>query len=340
MLFDSLTYPQVTHLWVDDLTLDNLDARLALLNVAAGSRIHIQDRNDSSLYVQFTTTAEPLGQSGYVEFLVTWLAGAGTLVNNGQVAIVSRAPVGGEGGGGDVFGPASSVVDTVATYANTTGKLIQQGSGVKATPTGDLSAGTLAVQSSAVIGGPTDCNMGLEVRGNSGTTTLFNEQNTSLTGTLFVGGAATLNNNLSVGGTVTERGRSVALGEWIDIPYNAANFRGYGSMIWTVEAADHIAYYYTLVGKTLWLQWSFGPTTLSGTASTLVYIKLPAGFVAAKGALSVSSYLTFIGVNNTTAYANIDIGSTELGIARTDQAAFSLGTDTFYTWGQICIAIQ
>ena len=78
-------------------------------------------------------------------------------------------------------------------------------------------------------------------------------------------------------GAITERGRTTPLGEWIDVPYSAANFYA-AAGTWTVEAADQVTFQYMLVGKTLflnvWLQ-----TTSVSTAPAWVAVANPLGIV-------------------------------------------------------------
>ncbi len=77
-----------------------------------------------------------------------------------------------------------------------------------------------------------------------------------------------------------ERSRSTALGEWIDVTYNSANFTA-SSGTWTVDNADQILYRYTLIGQTMILAWELDTTTVSGGQAQL-RIAIPGGFVAAK----------------------------------------------------------
>lgn len=75
------------------------------------------------------------------------------------------------------------------------------------------------------------------------------------------------------GGGVYERNRSVAVGSWIDIPFNAADFSGIGGMIWTVTSTNTFAY--SLVGNTLFLSLFIASSTLGGILSSTLSIKLP-----------------------------------------------------------------
>ncbi len=80
-------------------------------------------------------------------------------------------------------------------------------------------------------------------------------------------------------GTIAERGRTVPIGEWIDIPYGSVAFAGNGGT-WTVQAADQSRYRYTLIGKTLWLDVTLLSTSVAGGVSTLLNLPMPPGFTS------------------------------------------------------------
>jgi hypothetical protein len=79
---------------------------------------------------------------------------------------------------------------------------------------------------------------------------------------------------------IKERGRSVAMGEWIDIPFNAANFVGFGGMTWTVAAGNVLTNAYALVGKTMYWSLFLAGTTLGGTPSSQLFVTAPFTFSA------------------------------------------------------------
>lgn len=63
-------YTAVTKVWVTVLTGDGIDITAALLAIPAGTRIYVQDKNDSTRYVRFEGTADPVLKPDYVEFSV------------------------------------------------------------------------------------------------------------------------------------------------------------------------------------------------------------------------------------------------------------------------------
>mgnify|MGYP001611599164 CR=1 FL=1 len=80
--------------------------------------------------------------------------------------------------------------------------------------------------------------------------------------------------------SIAERSRTTPMGEWIAIPFLAANFSGNGSMTWTVELADQVTAAYTLVGTTMTLSLAVITSTVGGTPNTALFYALPAGFKA------------------------------------------------------------
>jgi len=73
-----------------------------------------------------------------------------------------------------------------------------------------------------------------------------------------------------------ERGRTVPLGEWIPVPFNAANFVGTGAA-WTVTAGQVSTNQYTLLGKTMVWTITLSNSTVSAPGASSLTILLPPG---------------------------------------------------------------
>jgi len=83
-------------------------------------------------------------------------------------------------------------------------------------------------------------------------------------------------------GAITERTRTLPMGEWYDVPFSASNyFVQTGSGTWVVGPAANIQSRYTLIGKTmiwsLYLAWFNGDNLISGIVNA-VGIRIPGGF--------------------------------------------------------------
>lgn len=108
-----------------------------------------------------------------------------------------------------------------------------------------------------------------------------------------------------------ERGRSVAMGEWIAPAFNAANFAATGGGSWTVAAPGITTFAYTLVGKALTVQFIVGGTTIL-PVSTLT-VAIPGGFVSAK--TMTGTYIGWNPVTGTTiGYAIVMAGGNTIGL--------------------------
>lgn len=83
---------------------------------------------------------------------------------------------------------------------------------------------------------------------------------------------------ISSSGGLFERSRSTAMGEWTAVTYSSGNFTASGSMTWTVDSVDQIAYRYMLIGHTMWLAFTLNSTSISGTPDQELRVKIPGGF--------------------------------------------------------------
>ena len=137
-------------------------------------------------------------------------------------------------------------------------------------------------------------------------------------------------------GTITERNRGAAIGEWIDIPFNAANFSA-AAGAWTVEAADQVFYKYMLVGRTLFLSFYIGTSTITA-ATTDVRILLPAGYTSAG---YFENQIRILNNNvRKSGIAYCSTSGTVIQIGHLDGASWSAATNTNYVIGQIAIGVN
>jgi hypothetical protein len=75
-------YTTATTLWVRPITTDGIDASRPLVELQPDTRLLVQDKNDSTLYIDLVTTGPTVSQTGYFEIPVRWLANGGALVSN------------------------------------------------------------------------------------------------------------------------------------------------------------------------------------------------------------------------------------------------------------------
>jgi len=81
--------------------------------------------------------------------------------------------------------------------------------------------------------------------------------------------------SISVGADISEKGRTTPLGHWIDVPFNAANFSGYGGMTWTVSAGQVPVNRYTRIGKTTIWSLRVDGAAVGGTLTNILYLAAP-----------------------------------------------------------------
>lgn len=68
-------------------------------------------------------------------------------------------------------------------------------------------------------------------------------------------------------------------GTWIAVAYASVTFSATGSLVWTVDAGDFVAYNYKLSGNLLTISWAFNSTATSGTADFGLLFTLPSTYV-------------------------------------------------------------
>jgi hypothetical protein len=127
-------------------------------------------------------------------------------------------------------------------------------------------------------------------------------------------------------GDLYEKLRTVPLGHWTAVPYNAGNYTGSGGA-WTVEAGDQARFGYTLIGNTMILQAVIASTSVAAGSSTLS-IAIPGGKVAAQTATQVA-YVNNAGAGWTLGFILTTAGSGTLGCLRDPGGtAWSASTNT------------
>lgn len=125
---------------------------------------------------------------------------------------------------------------------------------------------------------------------------------------------------------------------WIDVPFLASNYSGSGSMIWTVEAGDVIQHTYALSGKVLLLLLTLLGTTISGTISSFLNIKLPPGMVVDK--YCCNGFLVVESGTILPAYCSTTTGYDHVEIRKVNGANFGRRTNALDLTGQIILRLN
>lgn len=154
-------------------------------------------------------------------------------------------------------------------------------------------------------------------------------------------------------GTISERGRTTPMGEWINVSFTAVtlNIPGAGNSWVNVAQAPGTTFYqlsYVLIGKTMWLNVALPLTSLTVASATgVATVNLPSGFrvagVSSGGSFVGRSYFGHCVILNTGAQVPgvlfASAGATAVTIQQVSGANYI--TDTSFTVeGQIMLEVE
>lgn len=126
---------------------------------------------------------------------------------------------------------------------------------------------------------------------------------------------------------------------WTTPAFNADDFTATGSMTWTLSAGDVLSYRYLIVGKMMVVNFSLGNTTVGGTTSNTLRIKIPAGKIGAVDTLN--PYFYNEGGAEGLGKAFINAGSTFIELQKTSTGAnWTALTNSTHVKGSITFEIQ
>ena len=126
--------------------------------------------------------------------------------------------------------------------------------------------------------------------------------------------------------------------EWIDVPYDPANFQAREPMEWKVDETNVGTLAYRIDGKTMLLSFKINNSSLAGYPSNELYLRLPAGCLAARGAANP----VWVGSpsGKEIGYATIHPGESLLIVYRSGEERFPIDAGYFFVFGQMTIEIQ
>ncbi|MBP8275084.1 MAG: hypothetical protein KAY59_11670 [Acidobacteria bacterium] len=129
-----------------------------------------------------------------------------------------------------------------------------------------------------------------------------------------------------------------AVATWTSVAYDAADFTGNGSMTWTVGSADVLQFAYRIEGTAMTVAFALATTTVGGTPSTKLQIKVP-------GNRSIASKMTapvYILDNSSVKFGFVQAASavpTKLEILLPDLANWSAATNSTLVEGLITFEV-
>lgn len=153
--------------------------------------------------------------------------------------------------------------------------------------------------------------------------------------------AMSINSSLAmaVAGSVSERSRTVPMGEWTTPTFAAGNFTS-DPGTWVVEAADVTTYAYMLVGKSMTLSFIINSTTVTGTPTSL-RISIPGGFTAVKYMDNAGNKKDNGGISGNDMTIESSVGANYVTLLRDyGSTAWTASTNATSVRGQITFEIQ
>ena len=144
---------------------------------------------------------------------------------------------------------------------------------------------------------------------------------------------------LKCNGPLLERNRAANVGEWTSVTFAAGNFTGSGAMTWTLDSADQTTLAYMLVGKTLWVSFNLGNTTVGGTVNISLQIAIPGGFTATKQMVA-PILISDNGGTQVAGYAVVVASGNNILCRKMDNANWTLATNTTNVSGLIAFEVN
>lgn len=131
-------------------------------------------------------------------------------------------------------------------------------------------------------------------------------------------------------------------GAWITPAYAAGDFTASGSMTWTVDSGDVPVYKYWLKGRTLLVNWVINTSSVGGTPSYALFLKIPGGFSAATGQYTSGMMFKDNGGAYTFSAAWVTSGTPtqiQLYVVGFGTANWAASTNATGSYGQIAIEV-
>lgn len=103
-------------------------------------------------------------------------------------------------------------------------------------------------------------------------------------------------------GTISERARTVPMGEWIKVPFLATNFTADLGAAWTVTSAEQLVLQYMFVGTTMFVSFNISVSTIATATPSTLQIVIP-------------TTTRFVALQQFASYGFNDNGTTGTGMA-------------------------
>lgn len=228
----------------------------------------------------------------------------------------------------NVVGPASSTSTDLAAFSGTTGTVLAD-SGIPSAQVARRDQENIFTQiqviqtASTPALGLTETSAGTDLKAFDiyATGGLLNLRGINDAGTAYQPGIV-----IDKSGALTERGRGTPVGNWIDVPFSAAN---YGSM--TVAAGNVSTHAYMLVGNTLWVTVVLTSVNVPSATATVSIAFAGQPGITASARLSVGTAMFWDPATTWDSGIAAYPGSANyFNIQMRNQGTFAVGTHHFY----------
>ena len=126
---------------------------------------------------------------------------------------------------------------------------------------------------------------------------------------------------------------SEARAQWRSVAYDSANFTAQGAMTWTVDQADQQTFKYMVNDRSMTVAVVLNQTTVAGTASQFLYIKIPAGYRAGSSMINPAFLRTDLGLPFVdVVYAQTFQNDDRIWLFRPSTAVHQLSTNGTYVY--------
>jgi hypothetical protein len=142
----------------------------------------------------------------------------------------------------------------------------------------------------------------------------------------------------TVGGQLSVGGPIVGASSFVSVPYIAGNFFANGAMTWTVPSGSVGTFGYSLIKKMMTVFFQLLNTTVGGTPSDTLQIRIPGGYVAKRTILN-----TYYAADNGVAQiapVYVLAGQNAIQLIKTNFSAWTASAANTQISGQITFEVQ
>jgi len=288
--WNNVTQNLATTLIFDWLTTDGFDAHNFLKLMSVDDKFVIQDTDLAVTYQIWNLTGPAINHPDWFEVPVAFVEGSGVFSNNEKITLLVRS---GAGSGGVATHHVTHETGGTDPITSVSGAIVTSGTVADARLSANVplkNVNNIFTESQQIVrtfpiltfedtSQPVDQKK-FRFFSTAGSFYLqaVNDAVSDGQGIISINRAG----NFFASGVVTERNRTVPMGEWINIPFVASNFYSDApGMTWTVAAGDILTNRYMLIGKTLFWHFYVSTSTLGGTISYYVRMVLPNNYMGA-----------------------------------------------------------